>query len=129
MALEDHSPEHSWWLAPATGEVDPRFESSLEDSEPDPSLIYIEPLPTAVGYADMEAFVAAVRDPRARDLLERAIAGRESGRAVPHPGRRPDGPERCRPSAGSCDRNAPPIASRWVSIAGPSRGSSEETLA
>ncbi|MET0972006.1 MAG: UPF0158 family protein [Thermoleophilaceae bacterium] len=76
MALEDHSPEHSWWLDPATGEIDPRFESSLEESEPDPSLIPIEPLPTGVGYADMEAFVAAVRDPRARDLLERSIAGR-----------------------------------------------------
>jgi hypothetical protein len=76
MALEDHSPEHSWWLDPVTGEVDPRFETSLEESEPDPALIHIEPLPTAVGYADMEAFVASVRDPRARDLLERSIAGR-----------------------------------------------------
>jgi Uncharacterised protein family (UPF0158) len=73
MALEDHSPEHSWWLDPTSGAVDPRFEAS---GEGEPALVPIEPLPTEVGYGDMEAFVACVRDPRARDLLERSIAGR-----------------------------------------------------
>jgi hypothetical protein len=42
----------------------------------DPRLLKIEPLPTAVGYSDMEDFVAQVRDPRVRDQLERAISGR-----------------------------------------------------
>jgi Uncharacterised protein family (UPF0158) len=73
MALEDHSAEHRWWLDPKTGAVDPRFGGA---SQEDPAAIRIEPLATSVGYGDMEAFVACVRDPRARDLLERAIAGR-----------------------------------------------------
>jgi Uncharacterised protein family (UPF0158) len=71
LALEDHSREHSWWLDPETGTVEPRFADPL-----DPRLIGIEPLPPAVGYRDMEEFVARVRDPRARELLSRAITGR-----------------------------------------------------
>ena len=74
MALEDHSAEHSWWLDPATGEVDPFFSNSPDEGAA--ALVPIRPLPTAVGYQDMEDFVSCVRDPRARDLLERAIAGR-----------------------------------------------------
>lgn len=78
MALEDHSAEHSWWLDPATGEVDPFFSNSPAKSEDagEAARIPIEPLPTSVGYQDMEDFVSCVRDPRARDQLERAIAGR-----------------------------------------------------
>jgi hypothetical protein len=80
LALEDHSPEHSWWFDPATGEVDPTFAQPFQDEQSDaaegPDRIPLEPLPSAVGYGDMEDFVAHVRDPRARDLLERAIAGR-----------------------------------------------------
>ncbi len=75
MALEDHSEEHSWWLNAATGRVNPHFHSAPA-GEPQADLVRVEPLPTAVGYADMEEFVTCVRDPRARDLLERAIAGR-----------------------------------------------------
>jgi Uncharacterised protein family (UPF0158) len=72
LALEDHSPDHSWWLDVATGAVEPRFgRSGAEDGA-----IAIEPLPSAVGYADMADFVGRVRDPRARHLLERAITGR-----------------------------------------------------
>jgi Uncharacterised protein family (UPF0158) len=78
MALEDHSAEHSWWLDPSTGEVDPFFSNSPAEGENGAAaaLIPIRPLPTSVGYQDMEDFVSCVRDPRARDLLERAIAGR-----------------------------------------------------
>jgi predicted nucleotidyltransferase len=80
LALEDHSDDHSRWFDPATGAVDPRF----TDDVGDPSiardevqrLIRIEPLPSAVGYGDMEDFVARIREPRTRDLLERAISGR-----------------------------------------------------
>jgi hypothetical protein len=73
MALEDHSAEHSWWLDPTTGAVDPHFGGGAQE---DGAAIHIEPLATAVSYGDMEAFAGCVRDPRARDLLERAIAGR-----------------------------------------------------
>jgi hypothetical protein len=77
-ALEDHSYEHSWWLDPETGEV--ALWSDYEDrSEPDPEtrgFRAIDPIPSHEGYEDMQDFIARVRNPQARDLLERAIAGR-----------------------------------------------------
>jgi Uncharacterised protein family (UPF0158) len=80
LALEDHSQEHGWWLDPETGEVEPRFADRLEEFPFGPDagsrLIPIEPLASAVGYADMEDFVSRIREPRTRELLERAIAGR-----------------------------------------------------
>lgn len=80
LALEDHSQEHTWWLDPATGAVEPRFENGAGaisgDDRGERRPIPVQPLPTAVGYGDMEDFVARVRDPRARYALERAIAGR-----------------------------------------------------
>lgn len=79
LALEDHSEEHSWWLDADTGEVEPHFTGEPETAHFPESdgrrLILVEPLPTAIGYGDMEDFVAFVREPRTRDLLERAIAG------------------------------------------------------
>jgi hypothetical protein len=71
FALEDHSSQHGWWLDVEAGTVEPRFSDPLEDR-----LIGVEPLPPAVGYKDMEDFVALVRDPRAGQLLARAITGR-----------------------------------------------------
>jgi hypothetical protein len=77
LALEDHSDEHTWWLDPETGRVEPRFAHTLGGSEAGaPRLIAVEPLPAEVGYGDMEDFVGYVRDARARDRLERAIVGR-----------------------------------------------------
>src|SRR5919109_133016 len=76
LALEDHSPNHGWWFDPNTGNVEPRFHAQFGEDGPATGLISIEPMPTAVGYADMEDFVARVRDPRAHHLLERAITGR-----------------------------------------------------
>ena len=31
LALEDHSGEHTWWLDPASGAVEPRFAQPLQD--------------------------------------------------------------------------------------------------
>ena len=80
LALEDHSEEHSWWFDAATGAVEPHFVGELGPgafAESDGRrLIVVEPLPAAIGYRDMEDFIAGVREPRARDALERAIAGR-----------------------------------------------------
>jgi Uncharacterised protein family (UPF0158) len=77
LALEDHSDEHTWWFDPATGTLEPRFAGDLGNpSEEDAGLIRVDPLPSVVGYGDMEDFAARVREPRTRDLLERAIAGR-----------------------------------------------------
>jgi predicted nucleotidyltransferase len=78
-ALDDHSLDHSWWLDPGTGEVVLWSDSFEEQGEQDPEtrgLRPIEPVPSGEGYADMEDFIERVRDPRARDLLARAIAGR-----------------------------------------------------
>jgi Uncharacterised protein family (UPF0158)/Nucleotidyltransferase domain len=79
-ALEDHSPETSWWFDPETGESEPYLDPDSADFEEDPpeerGLIPIEPIPSREAYEDMEDFTGRVRDPRTRDLLERAIAGR-----------------------------------------------------
>jgi hypothetical protein len=79
-ALEDHSPETSWWFNPATGDSEPYLDpdsAGLEVEHPEAQgLIPIEPISSRHAYGDMEDFIALVRDPRTRDLLERAIAGR-----------------------------------------------------
>jgi hypothetical protein len=80
-ALEDHSPETIWWFDPDTGETQPdladRASVRLDDEDPlDRGLIRVEPIPSRDAYRDMEDFIDRVRDSRARDLLERAIAGR-----------------------------------------------------
>src|SRR6266498_6020979 len=82
-ALEDHSPETTWWFDPQTGETEPHFadpvSAALDEEEEDwldRGLIRIEPIPSREAYGDMEDFIDRVRDPRARDLLARAIAGR-----------------------------------------------------
>lgn len=79
-ALEDHAYEHSWWLDPQTGEVvlwSDYFDE--EEDEPDAEargLRPIDPIPSREAYQDMQDFIERVRNPQARDLLERAIAGR-----------------------------------------------------
>ena len=80
-ALEDHSDETSWWLDPGTGAVEPHRTSSLEDDDlagdpEDRGFVWVDPAPSSEAYRDLEDFVARVRDRRAHDLLERAIAGR-----------------------------------------------------
>jgi Uncharacterised protein family (UPF0158)/Nucleotidyltransferase domain len=78
-ALEDHSSEHSWWLDRSTGEIVLWSDWNEEQGEEDPEargLIPIDAILSGEGYADIQDFVARVRDPRARDLLERAIHGR-----------------------------------------------------
>lgn len=79
QALEDHSYEQNWWIDPKSGEVVLCSDWDESRGEPDPEtrgLIPIEPVSSRGGYADMEDFISQVRDPRARDLLGRAIEGR-----------------------------------------------------
>jgi hypothetical protein len=79
LALEDHSEDQTWRFDPVDGTVAPFFSSTLEqpgDRTAADELIAIEPLPSAVGYRDMEDFVARVRDPQARELLQGALTGR-----------------------------------------------------
>lgn len=79
MALEDNSPEHAWWLDPRGGELEfvSEYGQAPEDGHPDGrGLILVEPIDSHEAYADMEDFAERAPDPRARDLLLRAIAGR-----------------------------------------------------
>jgi predicted nucleotidyltransferase len=80
MALEDNSPEHSWWIDPATGETELWSEYTGDElglGHPDDrGLVPMEPIGSGEAYRDMEDFVARVRDSKARDLLGRAIRGR-----------------------------------------------------
>jgi predicted nucleotidyltransferase len=79
MALEDNAPEHSWWLDPTSGELQLGTEcgDAFEDEHPaERGLVYVDPVDSGESYSDMEEFAEAVPDPRARDLLLRAIAGR-----------------------------------------------------
>src|SRR4249920_912795 len=83
QALEDHSDEQRWWLDPNSGEVVLWNDWAEDQGEPHPEargFIGIEPISSGEGYADMEDFIAQVRDPRARDLLGRAIEGRGASR-------------------------------------------------
>src|SRR5436189_1832808 len=78
-ALEDHAYEHSWWLDPQTGEVVLWSDYFEEEDEPDAEtrgLRPIDAIPSREAYQDMQDFIERVRNPQARDLLERAIAGR-----------------------------------------------------
>jgi hypothetical protein len=80
-ALEDHSPETSWWFDPQSGDaesrVDPLYADDGEQEDAlDRDLILVEPIPSQDAYGDLEDFIGRVRDPKARGLLERAIAGR-----------------------------------------------------
>lgn len=81
-ALEDHSGEASWWLDPTTGELHTHLDSMWDgedvgdDFEPPAGFRRIEPVGARESYQDLVDFSARVRDPRTRELLERAIAGR-----------------------------------------------------
>src|SRR5919109_4561798 len=79
-ALDDHSPEHTWWIDPSTGEIglaSPYIDDGpSEDELAERGVIGIEPVDSREAYGDLEDFTARVREPRARELLERAIAGR-----------------------------------------------------
>jgi predicted nucleotidyltransferase len=79
-ALQDHSPEDSWWIDPATGELELWSDSlgdEVREGHPDErGLLFVEPLGPDEAYRDMADFAASVPDPDIRAHLERAISGR-----------------------------------------------------
>jgi predicted nucleotidyltransferase len=77
-ALEDNSYDHKWYVDRVSGKVLLVTEEDLdEDGETDnPNIVFIDSIGSDESYHDMEDFSASVRDPRARDLLLRAIQGR-----------------------------------------------------
>ena len=75
-ALEDHSDFLRWFIDPVSGEV-LAWSENMEEPDPEESgALYIYPIPSHEAYSDMQDFVGRVDDPRAADLLERAIEGR-----------------------------------------------------
>ena len=79
QALQDHSPDHTWWFDARTGQLELWLDGIDEPDDRHPEergLVLVEPLESREAYRDMEDFVALVGDRRARDVLERAIAGR-----------------------------------------------------
>lgn len=81
-ALEDHSGLMSWYLDPKSGELHLFGDGMWDgedvgpDFEPPPRLRHVDPVESRDSYGDLEDFIARVRDPKAREVLERAIAGR-----------------------------------------------------
>lgn len=80
-ALGDNSPEHTWWLDPATGALKlcSEYFDDIDEDEGDPGecgWVFVDPIGSDEAYADMQDFTQRVRDPRAGNLLSRAIAGR-----------------------------------------------------
>jgi Uncharacterised protein family (UPF0158) len=68
-ALEDHSPESTWWIHTGDGRI--RLGDPGEDG-----WLAIGSVGSHEGYRDMSEFVAGVHHRRAAELLDRAIAGR-----------------------------------------------------
>jgi predicted nucleotidyltransferase len=76
-ALEDQSDETRWYLDRGNGEILAVFEFDDQDeSLEERDLSYIEPLPSHEAYEDLADFAERVSDPKAHDLLTRAIEGR-----------------------------------------------------
>ena len=75
-ALEDHSGFLQWFIDPVSGEV-LAWSENMDEPDPEESgALYIYPIPSDEAYEDMRDFVERVGDPRAGDLLGRAIEGR-----------------------------------------------------
>jgi hypothetical protein len=78
MALEDNSPEHSWWIDPDTGETELWSEYTGDElglGHPDDrGLTYVEPIGSRDAYGDMEDFVERMNRWRPATLYTPAIA-------------------------------------------------------
>ena len=81
-ALEDHSGLSSWFIDTKSGKLHLLSDGMWDgedvgrDFEPPDSCRRIDPTDSRESYDDLAEFTAMVRDPKPRDLLERAIAGR-----------------------------------------------------
>lgn len=86
MALEDKSGMAEWYLDRETGEVlrvsDDSFGEEDEElsarieAEPE-RYVFVDPIPSSIGFKVMEDFVETVTDAETRRALERALAGRK----------------------------------------------------
>jgi hypothetical protein len=81
IAFTDYSPEATWVLDTATGDViriwddDPEPELTAEQAESDARYLVIEPQESSQGFRDMRDFAAAVTSQRLREALDLALNG------------------------------------------------------
>lgn len=77
-ALDDRSPEISWFVHTGDGRVVPCIPDAGDDPEEfeDPVWRHVQSSGSGAGYRDMAEFVAGVHHRRAAELLDRAINGR-----------------------------------------------------
>jgi hypothetical protein len=77
LAMESNDPEMSWWIDPATGEIQPHVPDVDGDDTPEEEgWTYIPPTESHDAYRDMADFAATVTDPHAAELLGLALEGR-----------------------------------------------------
>ncbi len=79
-ALNDNSGETTWWYDPSSGQVEmglSPFDNYLDEDDPEErGLVPIESFGSRDAYDDMARFAQAVGEPRAHELLTRALGGR-----------------------------------------------------
>lgn len=81
-ALDDASPETQWWYDPATGRVEPTLADDLmlglddDEDQRELSWVLVDSPGSRAAYQDMVDFANAVGDPRASEILTRALEGR-----------------------------------------------------
>ena len=77
FARDDRTLGLTWWIDPASGEVQAHgLDTGADRSPGEDGWVSIEPTEPSQAYRDIADFVATVQHPRAADLLSRAIAGR-----------------------------------------------------
>ncbi|MFH1175936.1 MAG: UPF0158 family protein [Acidobacteriota bacterium] len=88
MALENHLCETQYYLDRHTGEVFPVLEGSDQSDEEQDRIeaapkrfVFIEPIPSSVGWEVMEAFVLSLKPGEPRRRLERALRARHPFRS------------------------------------------------
>ena len=74
MALDDHSPETTWWIHPGEGRIESRH--GYDDGPAPEGWRRIGSVGSHEGYREMAEFVSGVHHRRAAELLDRAITGR-----------------------------------------------------
>ncbi len=80
-ALDNASGDIRWWYEPATGRVEPdvtdnHLDDLADEGDRDHEMLLVESLGSRDSYRDMVDFANAVGDPRAAQLLTRALEGR-----------------------------------------------------
>ncbi|MFC5996097.1 UPF0158 family protein [Pseudonocardia hispaniensis] len=75
-AIDDRTPEISWWIDPGTGRIRSTPDAVDREGLVADGWVRITPTQSRESYRDMADFVEGVQHRRAADLLDRALSGR-----------------------------------------------------